>query len=181
MFSTPLDLSVFKTEGDSFNYLYTFFTRDFITQKTLLAQKIYLDPAGQGMRNGREEIFWHITTRERKKRVKQGKTYTNIITRPLDLQRASRIEWIRPMLLNHQHSDIRLFYRKETKAKKPIRLYLWAYQQDFVVIVQKLGASNALLVTSFYITESYKRNSYTKWYADYTSGNNPDLKGCEWF
>lgn len=180
MLNRPIDLSAY-TETQAFDHLYPFFERDFVTQRTLLATRIYVDPTGQGMRDGREEVFWHVTTRERKKRVKQGKTYTQIVTRPLDPDRASRIEWIRPILLNHDHADIRRFYRKETKGKKPIRLYLWAYKEDFVVIVQKLGASDAFLVTSFYITEAYKRASYQKWFNEYSAGSMPELHGCEWF
>ena len=83
--------------------------------------------------------------------------------------------------MNHDHADIRRFYRKETKGKKPIRLYLWAYKEDFVVIVQKLGASDAFLVTSFYITEAYKRASYQKWFNEYSAGSIPELHACEWF
>ena len=70
---------------------------------------------------------------------------------------------------------------KETKGKKQVRLYLWAHEYDFVVIVQKLGASDAFLVTSFYITEIYKRDSYTKWHDEYIKGIHPELQYCEWF
>lgn len=181
LFTAPLDLSPFPSESDAFDHLYGFFQRDFVNQRTCLTETIYVDPNGQGMKNGREEVFWHITTRDQIKRVRQGNRIVPIKTRPLDPDRASRIAWVRPMLLNYAHADIKLFYRKETKGKKPIRLYLWAHQHDFVVIVQKLGASNAFLVTSFYITESYKRASYTKWHNEYASGANQDLQGCEWF
>lgn len=181
MFSTLIDIDGFDTETEVFDYLYLFFEQDFVNQRTLLAECIYLDPNGQGLRDGREEVFWHITTREKTKKVKRGNKFVNLISRPLDPDRASRIEWIRPMLMGHSHAEIKLFYRKETKGKKPIRLYLWAYNHDFVVIVQKLGASDAFLVTSFYITETYKRDSYRKWCADYHLKVNPELAGCEWF
>lgn len=181
MFSSLIDLTGFSSESETFDYLYLFFEQDFVSQQTFLAGSIYLDPKGQGMRDGREEVFWHITTREKRKKVKQGKKIVEIVTRPLDPDRSARLEWIRPMMMNHSHADIRLFYRKETKGKKPIRLYLWAYQHDFVVIVQKLGAKDAFLVTCFYITEPYKRASYAKWHTEYLSGLRPELAGCEWF
>ncbi|WP_372739997.1 hypothetical protein [Neptunomonas sp.] len=181
MLAVPIDLTDLSSDTEIFDYLYLFFEEDFIEQRTLLAGSIYLDPNGQGMRNGREEVFWHITTRERTVRVRQGNQFIPSKSRLLDPDRASRIDWIRPILLNHNHTDIKLFYRKETTGRKPIRLYLWAHQHDFVVIVQKLGASGAFLVTSFYITEVYKRASYARLYAEYTSGVNQDLQGCEWF
>lgn len=74
-----------------------------------------------------------------------------------------------------------MFYRKETKGKKPIRLYLWAYNEDFVVILQKLGRSSSFLVTSFYITHERKRNDFQKYYEEYMSQSNPELRRCEWF
>lgn len=180
MLTPVLDLSNRKTP-DVFDYLYTFFHRDFIAQRVNLGDTLYVDPKGQGMRDGKEEVFWHITTREQKKKVKRGKHLVEIKSRPFDPDRSCRIEWVKPMMLNHNHASIRLFYRKETRGKKPIRLYLWAHQEDFVVIVQKLGRSRSYLVTSFYITERYKRQSYQKWYSEYQARTNPDIVGCEWF
>lgn len=180
MLSEILDLGE-KGEEEAFDFLYPLFCRDFVERDTYLNDSIYVDPRGQGIRDGREEVFWHVTTREKKKRVKEGKLYKDIVTRPLDPDRASRICWIRPILENITHDHVRLFYRKETKGKKPIRLYLWAYHHDFVVIVQKLGRSDSFLVTSFYITEEYKRESYAKWYRIYSEGTNEELNGCEWF
>lgn len=180
MFSDPLDLSG-KSDVEAFDFLYPLFCNHFVVRKVYLNGNIYVDPKGQGMRDGREEVFWHITTREQKKRVKKAGRYIDLVTRPLDLGRASRIHWVRPILEQYTHREIRLFYRKETKGKKPIRLYLWAHTRDFVVIVQKLGRSTSFLVTSFYITEHYKRDSYEKWFEQYRRANRPELKGCEWF
>ena len=164
-----------------FEVLYPYFQRDFIQAKTYLAGTIYVDPMSQGIRDGKEEVFWHITTREKQKKVKQGKQWVTIKTRSFDPCRGSRIEWVKLMLLNHAHADIKAFYRKATKGKKHIRLYLWAHQHNFVVIVQKLGASSSFLVTSFYITEAYKRASFQKWLTEYQNGTKPELVGCEWF
>ena len=181
MFSPLLDLSVYPDEANAFDFLYNIFHRDFVKDKVYLANLIYVNPKGQGMRAGREGVFWHITTREKRVRVKRENRYETIVSRPLDEDRAKRIEWVKTILLNHNHSDIHCFYRKETKGKKPIRLYLWAEKKDFVVIVQKLGASESFLVTCFYITEKYKRQNYAKWQAEYQNRINPELNGCEWF
>jgi len=180
MLKLPLNLTGMN-EPDVYEYLYPFFRRDFIETKTYIDQTIFVDPVGQGIRDGKEEVFWHITTRERVKTVKEGKKVVKLKTRPFDPERAARIEWIRPLLLNHGHKDVKLFYRKESKGKKAIRLYFWAHKHDFVVIVQKLGRSNSFLVTSFCITEPYKRASYEKLYREYVGGNKPELQGCEWF
>lgn len=180
MLSAPLNLTG-HTEPDVFNVLYPYFYRDFVAAPTYLNGSIFVDPAAHGHRDGKEEIFWHITTREQSRKVKQGGRMQTITQRLFDPDRSARIEWVKQIIDHHRHPDVRLFYRKESKGKKPIRMYLWAHQYDFVVIVQKLGRSDAYLVTSFYITETYKRNSYQTWYNDYVSGNRPELLKCEWF
>jgi len=180
MLPPVLDLSA-HAEPDVFDVLYPYFRRDFVERDTKINNSIYVDPKSQGVRNGKENVFWHITTREQKRKVVRNKQLVEIKTRPFDPDRACRIEWIRPMLQNHEHAEIKLFYRKETKGKKPIRLYIWAHQQDFVVIVQRLGQSTSYLVTSFYITENYKRASYQKWYDNYCKGIDLALQNCEWF
>jgi hypothetical protein len=180
MLSVPLNLA---GQGDPavYGFLYPYFHRDFVAARTYLNGTIFVDPAAHGYRDGKEEIFWHITTREKEFKVKRGGRMQTVKQRLFDSDRSARIEWVKQIINNHSHPDIRLFYRKETKGKKPIRMYLWAYQHDFVVIVQKLGQSDAYLVTSFYITETYKRNSYQAWYNDYLSGTNPELAKCGWF
>jgi hypothetical protein len=180
MLPSALDLSG-QIAPDVFDFLYPLFERDFVHGDTYIANAIYVDPKGQGVRDGKEEVFWHITTRGFKNRIKRGNQFVVIKGRSFDPDRASRIEWIKPMLMNHTHSDIKLFYRKETAGKRPIRLYLWAHRRDFVIILQKLGKSSSFLVTCFYITETYKRLSYQKWHNEYTTGVHQDLVNCEWF
>ena len=180
MLTPILDLSG-QSEPAVFEVLYPYFCRDFVNQDTYLASTIYVNPNSQGVQRGKEGVFWHITTREKKIPVKQGKKVVTIKKRLFDVDRSCRIEWVRLMLIHHNHSDIKLFYRKESKGKKPIRLYLWAHKHDFVVIMQKLGKSEAYLVTSFYITETYKRQHYQKYYEEYVGRRNVALHSCEWF
>ncbi len=80
----------------------------------------------------------------------------------------------------HFRVESAMFYHRENNKKRNIRLYLWAYEEDFVVILQKLGRSDAFLVTSFYINHSGKRRDYEKRYQNYINGNN-ELEGVEWF
>lgn len=87
---------------------------------------------------------------------------------------------MKEILENHTHEKIKLFYHRESNKKRDIRLYLWAYKDDFVVILQKLGKSSSFLVTSFYIDHQGKRDDYQKRYEKYQNGDET-LKGCEWF
>ena len=72
-----------------------------------------------------------------------------------------------------------MFYYFEDNGK--IRLYLWAYNYDFVVILQKLGNSSFYLVTSFYIDNQKKRDKFQKKFEDYINKVDRRLNGCEWF
>ncbi|MDU8923647.1 RlfB protein [Pasteurellaceae bacterium LIM206] len=167
MFNEPLDLSSIDAT-QLIDTLYKIFYQHFIKTKTYLAGCIYINPKCYDKEEGKERVFWHLITKEQKEKVfENGKAVWKEKGRYLDYARASRLEWIKTILDNHQHTDIKLFYHQETNAKKNIRLYLWAYQQDFVVILQKLGKSSSYLVTSFYIEHKGKRKDYQKRFERY--------------
>ncbi len=180
MLSEPLELGDIEATT-LFDYLYDFFRRDFIDSRTYLAKSIWINPRTYRKEDGKEQDFWHLTSREEKERVWGGKRYVwQSLGRYPDYGRASRIEWVKQILVNHDSEEIKLFYHRESNRKRDIRLYLWAYNFDFVVILQKLGKSSSFLVTSFYIDHQGKRNDYEKRYENYVS-EDVDLEGCEWF
>lgn len=162
--------------------LYDVFYRDFIASNTYLAKTIYIDPRRYRKDDEKECDFWHLTTREIKEKIwVNGKPIWQVIDRVPDFSRAERLEWVKQILTNHDHACIKMFYHQETNRKRDIRLYLWAYEHDFVVILQKLGRSSSFLVTSFYIDHAGKRNDYNARYNTYIKGSNNALLGCEWF
>ncbi len=149
--------------------------------RVFLNGSIFINPESYKKDEGKELSFWHLTTRETTYQIKEGNRIVTKKERLPDYGRASRLHWVKPIIENHTDREIKMFYKKETKGKKPIRLYLWAYNEDFVVILQKLGRSSSFLVTSFYITHHRKRNDFQKYYEEYMSRSNPELRGCEWF
>ncbi|MCU7940630.1 MAG: RlfB protein [gamma proteobacterium symbiont of Bathyaustriella thionipta] len=180
MLSTPLQLSTIEA-SQIIDYLYAFFHRDFIANKTYIAKTIYIDPRCYRKDEGKESDFWHLTTREDKHKERQGNRWVWVSNgRYTDFSRASRIEWVKQILINHDNDNIKLFYHQESNQKRNIRLYLWAYDNDFIVILQKLGRSRSFLVTSFYIDQPRKRDDYERRFQNYISGD-PDLNNCEWF
>lgn len=180
MLSDPLNLS--EVEATTIiDVLYGFFHRDFVAAKTYLAGEIYINPRSHRKHDGKELDFWHLTTKDVKEQVwENGKRIWRMTGRYPDFDRASRLEWVKQILTNHTHESVRLFYHQETNRKRDIRLYLWAYKDDFVVILQKLGKSSSFLVTSFYITHEGKRRDFEKRYKNYCRGDTR-LVGCEWF
>jgi hypothetical protein len=181
MLSKPLQLS--KVDATKLiDYLYTIFHRDFVVNKTYLNNSVYINPRSDRLDDGKEQVFWHLTTRENKRQVREGNRWVwKSEGRFPDFARSERIEWVKQILENHDHASIKLFYHQESNSKRDIRLYLWAYQQDFVVILQKLGHSSSFLVTSFYLDDGGKRRDYERRYYCYKNKENRDIVGCEWF
>jgi len=169
MFSKIIDFKHCCNEEQRVEYLYDIFRKDFINDKTYLNDVIYIDPKIYDRENGKEKIFWHIITRKDKKNK----------VREFDPFRACRIKWIKPMILNYLDEKIKFFYYYEYNKK--IRLYLWAFEYDFAVILQKLGNKNSYLVTSFYIDNQRKRSVFQKKFKDYNEKTDPRLNNCEWF
>lgn len=181
MLSSPLDLS--KIDATKiFDVLYQIFHRDFVANKTFLADRIYINPKSSDLDDGKEKVFWHLTSRENKEEYWENgvKKYRSLGRYP-DFRRAERIEWVKQIIENYNHEKIKLFYHRESNKKRDIRLYLWAYEDDFVVILQKLGKSESFLVTSFYIDHKGKQKDYQKRFEYYQNGDDEELKNCEWF
>ncbi len=84
------------------------------------------------MEDGKEKIFWHLTSRKQKRTIKRENRYEIIEERLPDYPRAERIEWVKKIIQNHQNPRIICFYHQETNPNKDIRLYLWAKQDNFV-------------------------------------------------
>lgn len=181
MLSEPLSLGVIDAT-EFFDYLYTFFHRDFVADRTYLNGTIYIDPRSHRLDDGKESDFWHLTSREEKRQVRDGNKWVRrSIGRYPDYRRSERIEWVKQIITQHDHENVKSFYHQESNRKRDIRLYLWAYEDDFVVILQKLGRSSSFLVTSFYIDHDKKRADYEKRHQNYISGQDENLEGCEWF
>jgi len=167
MLGEKIDFDSCCEENEIIEFLYKVFQNDFIHNRCYLADKIYIDPKSDKLQNGKEEIFWHVITRKDRR------------TRKLDKHRASRLKWIKPIILRHAHEKIKTFYYFEDTGK--IRLYLWAFEVDFVVIMQKLGSVSSYLVTSFYIDNQKKRDVFEKKFTNYVKKKDVKLKDCEWF
>jgi len=167
--------------GELMDYLYGFFHRDFVARRAYLNGSIWVNPQSQRQEDGKEMSFWHLTSRAQSYQKREGGRYVTVKERLPDYRRSERLEWVRLIIENHGDPRVRAFYHQETNAKNDIRLYLWAHQHDFVVILQKLGRSSSFLVTSFFIDHAGKRGDYQKRFDEYRVGSKAELRGCEWF
>lgn len=167
-----LDFTQCTCEKDKITLAYRVFQQDFIHSQCFL-EKILIDSKTHQKLQIEdlevEEIFWHIISRKNRNH------------RTFDEERAKRIRWIKHIINDYSKPHIKMFYFCENNGK--IRLYLWLYQHDFVVILEKIITKNytAFIVTSFYIDNSRKRQSLDKKYTDYINQIDLRLRGCEWF
>ena len=106
------------------------------------------------MEDGKEKIFWHLTSRDDKEAGE----------RLPDLRRCERLPWVRPMLDYHCKPEILAWDHLEGDGT--IKTYVWLENYDFIVILKKYEDGGRRLVTSFWVeyenTKSKLRKKYTR-------------------
>lgn len=102
---------------------------------------------------GKAQAFEHIITR---KSEHSGK-------RNFDRERANKIHWIRPILLNADDTRIKYFERINDKGEN--QLFYW-YQEQFFIIILRVLHPDILLITSFSV-DYIEKNKFNRWYDEY--------------
>ena len=167
-----LDFAQCACEKDKIALAYEIFCQDFIQSQCFLNTILITPKCHNKLQKENleiEESFWHIISRK------------NANLRYFDEQRAKRIQWVRRIINDYNKPHIKMFYFYESDGR--IRLYLWLYAHDFVVILEKITTKNntAFIVTSFYVDNDKKRQSFARKYNDYINRVDLRLMGCEWF
>lgn len=136
------------------NKLYLIFVEDFIKGKPKFGDRsVWWD---QNKYDGRfEEGFWHVIS------AKDHATQERIP----DFERAKRLPWCAPVVLNYQDPQIKCWDFQEGRGK--IRTYIWLEQWDYLVILEKRSTRNgeiAFLITAYFISGSSSRKKLTQKY-----------------
>jgi len=153
---------------DTYEKLYEIFCRD-IRDHNLrhIGNNVWIF---REMEDGKEKIFWHLTTREvKQKRIPrrkrkfypQGQTYIKTERLP-DLRRCERLPWVKP-LIEHPFDPEVLAWDYE-EGDSTVKTYIWIKDSDFVVILKKYPNDTRRLITSFYIDVDYKRIDFERKY-----------------
>ena len=153
-----------KTVRENLENLYKYFEDDFITNTTTLKNQYDLVIDMLSQKKNKPKIFWHVITRDKEIRVRRGRTWQTKKIRKFDENRAKRIRWIKHLILNFDKTNRNIFsfFYRETEGinRGKLRLYIWAKDHDYIVIIEKLNANSSFLVTAFYIDEHYNKKTY---------------------
>lgn len=137
----------------TFDLLYAVFCRDLRDRSlTYRGFNVWFYPDTE--EEGRESIFWHLTTR------------TDYRQKPPDRypepSRCVRLSWIRAMIERCPCAtgDVRDFDHEEGDGS--IKTYLWLHQDDFVVILKRLPDGRRRLLTAYLLDGSHERDKMRK-------------------
>ena len=150
------DLDFDEPTPDQLYRMYGIFLNDIVNNPIVLNGKLLKynrKKSKHPVCRGKAQAFEHIITRESKI---SGK-------RDFDRERANKIHWIRPILLNVNDIRIKYFERINDKGKK--QQYYWYQEKSFIIIIREIQA-DILLITSFSV-DTLERYKFQKWYDEY--------------
>jgi len=122
--------------------------------------------------DGKEVIFWHLTSREAKP-VQVPRRQQKFVTagapaqqkqRLPDLRRCERLPWVKPIIEHAQ--DVAVVAWDYMEGDGVIKTYVWLKAHDFVIIMKKYPDGRRRLVTSFYVDQPYTRADFERKYAN---------------
>ena len=149
----PEKLDLSGTTQENLEKLYGVFRSDLIDRRVVFQElQVVLD---NRMREGYEEGFWHLVTRQDQP----------VGRRDIDYKRAKRLPWIRPLIGGHPHGDILAWEADEPNNRGLVvrKHYFWYDQGQYLIVLWKKPA-NYFLATAFYVNEGENRIRYREKY-----------------
>lgn len=146
------------------NQIYALFERHFIHEGVEIdgaKLNIYTRASCVPMFRGKAETFVHIVTRK----GSDGLRY-------FDAQRANRVHWIKPILLDVQDNRVYVFDKAHHRTGD-LQRYFWYKDKSFVVILRHTHATHYLL-TAFCV-EKLKEKQFLSWYEQNPCNKKPHI------
>lgn len=135
-----------------YDRLYAIFTHDFKEVPPVHQGKpVCFDTRILSDGQGKEEGFWAALCGHGSK------------SDLLDIERAKRLPWCKPLIESLSRSEILFFDYFEGSSDKGIRRYIWLKDYDYVVILQQNKTLYAL-VTAYYVKEKGYRKTLQRKY-----------------
>lgn len=135
---------------NTYELLYAIFYDNFIANKTYHRGKYVGFP--RIIENGKERIFWHLTTRDDKTQE----------ARYPDLRRSERLPWLKPMIEVEPNTDVLTW--EYTESDNSVKIYIWLRNHDYVAIIRKFKNGALILVTAFWVEYPSARRKLMKKY-----------------
>jgi len=156
----------YSKQNNTYEMLYQIFSYDIKNNNlNYLGFGVWFFP---DMDDGKEQIFWHLTSREKKARKvprRKRKFYdgdTIPAQRYPDLRRSERLPWVKPLIENPNESEVLAWDYKEGDGV--IKTYVWLKDYEFIVIMKKYRDNSRRLVTSFYVDSDYTYKDFERKY-----------------
>jgi len=150
------DLGFDEPTDDQLTQLLGIFQKDFVDEAfTINACSVKIVDKASFNREfkGCPETFVHLITRESKMKGQ----------RMFDRERANRLHWIKPILVNYQ--DPRIKYYEYLDEKGIAKKHFWFEEFNFMVVLKPIG--NDLLVVTGFKVDALEKKRYLKRYRDY--------------
>ena len=148
----PRLLTISPWGANTFDLLYELFHSDFIASRTYYQKS----PVGfsRDKEDGKEKIFWHITTREDKESAQ----------RLADFRRCERLPWLKAILENAHDSAILNW--EDIGDDGTTRVYVWLKDYDYIAIMKRTKKGFLILLTAYWLEyENAKRKLMKKYNA----------------
>lgn len=136
----------------TYDQLYKIFKSDFIENRpTYLGRSIHFFPDKE---DGREKIFWHLTSRDDKATAQ----------RLPDLRRAERLPWAKPTIENTDKSEILHWDYEEGDGV--VKTYIWLKDYDYLVIMKKFPSGDRRIITAYWVEYENEKKKLGRKYRD---------------
>jgi len=143
------------------NVLYGFFKKDFIDEKTKYeGKKIGLKK--HPVEKGKEATFWHI--------ISDGKDENNRVP---DLRRCERIKWIKEIIKNCKHQEIKV-WRNKRKNKENICICYGKWEYLVVLAIRK---GYLILWTAYPVNHTHTKEKLKKEFSKFSKKQIPPKGG----
>lgn len=157
----PRVLSLDGTWESTLGKLYNIFEVDFIQGHPFFDEKpVWWDT--RKLDGCYEEGFWHIIST----------TDPNTQDRIPDFERARRLPWCAPTILNHTDRAVKYWDYLESNGR--IRTYVWLVEWDYIIILEKRKmriGEIAFLITAYSIGGSNTRGKLETKYEKRVNGS----------
>lgn len=146
----PPLLNISPWHANTYDLLYELFHSNFI------ANRVYYQKKSVGFsrdkEDGKEKVFWHVTTREDK----------NSNQRLPDFRRCERLPWLKAILENAHEPAILSW--EDVGDDGTTKVYVWLKDHDYIAIMKRTKKGFLILLTASWLEYEHAKRKLMKKY-----------------